>query len=146
MEQLLAVLLIPLIGSGLVFAYRGSASKKLALGIALVQMFFTFYLLAYFNNVPTVDSELQYEITYPWSNYIKSTLHFGIDGMSMLLLLLTNILVPLIILSSFNEKKPYPNSFYALILLMQFGLTFILRILGNYFNSDLVYCRTLGPR
>ncbi len=123
MEQLLAVLLIPLIGSGLVFAYRGSASKKLALGIALVQMFFTFYLLAYFNNVPTVDSELQYEITYPWSNYIKSTLHFGIDGMSMLLLLLTNILVPLIILSSFNEKKPYPNSFYALILLMQFGLT-----------------------
>ena len=54
--------------------------------------------------------------------YIKSTLHFGVDGMSMLLLLLTNILVPLIILSSFNENKKYNNNFYALILLMQFGL------------------------
>lgn len=40
----------------------------------------------------------------------------------MLLLLLTNILVPLIILSSFNENKGYSNNFYALILLMQFGL------------------------
>ena len=38
------------------------------------------------------------------------------------MLLLTNILVPLIILSSFNEEKSYRNSFYALILLMQFGL------------------------
>ena len=31
-------------------------------------------------------------------------------------------LVPLIILSSFNENKKYNNNFYALILLMQFGL------------------------
>ena len=49
-------------------------------------------------------------------------LHFGIDGMTMLMLMLTNILTPLIILSSFNEKPGYRNSFYALILLMQFGL------------------------
>ena len=119
---LLALLLLPLAGSVLVFAFRNSKSKYLALAIGFVQMFLTFYALAYFNNAPTVDSALQYEITAPWSNYIKSTIHFGIDGMSMLLLLLTNILVPLIILSSFNEGKPYKNSFYALILLMQFGL------------------------
>jgi NADH-quinone oxidoreductase subunit M len=79
-------------------------------------------MLAYFNNSPTVDSALQYEIQQPWSDYIKSSIHFGIDGMSMLLLLLTNILIPLIILSSFNETKRYKSSFYALILLMQFGL------------------------
>jgi len=122
MYQLLALLLIPLAGSGLVFAYRNASSKFLALAIALIQMFFTFYLLANFNSAPTVDSSLQYEIQWPWSNYIKSSIHFGIDGMSMLLVILTNILVPLIILSSFNEEKPYRNSFYALILLMQFGL------------------------
>ena len=119
---LLALLLLPLAGSVLVFAFRNSNSKFLALAFAFAQMFLTFYALAYFNNVPTVDSALQYEITAPWSNYIKSSIHFGIDGMSMLLLLLTNILVPLIILSSFNEGKQYRNSFYALILLMQFGL------------------------
>jgi NADH-quinone oxidoreductase subunit M len=122
MYQLLALLLIPLIGSGLVFAFKNANSKYLAAAIALVQMFFTFYLLCGFNYEPTVDSALQYEIQLPWSNYIKSTIHFGIDGMSMLLLLLTNILVPLIILSAFNEGKPYKSSFYGLILLMQFGL------------------------
>ncbi|WP_426477186.1 complex I subunit 4 family protein [Chryseobacterium sp. CBSDS_008] len=119
---LLTLLLLPLVGSGIVFAWKNSSSKYLALGIALVQMLLTFYMLSDFNFGPTVDSKLQYEITYPWSQFIKSSLHFGVDGMSMLLLLLTNILAPIIILSSFNENVNYRNTFYGLILLMQFGL------------------------
>jgi NADH-quinone oxidoreductase subunit M len=121
-DLLITLLLLPLVGSGLVFAWKNSSSKYLALGIALVQMLLTFYILSDFDFGPTVDSKLQYEITYPWSQFIKSTLHFGIDGMSMLLLLLTNILAPIIILSSFNENVSYRNTFYGLILLMQFGL------------------------
>ncbi|MBT2620949.1 MULTISPECIES: complex I subunit 4 family protein [Chryseobacterium] len=119
---LLTLLLLPLVGSGLVFAWKDKSSKYLALGIALVQMLLTFYILSDFDFTPTVDSVLQHEINYPWSQFIKSSLHFGIDGMSMLLLLLTNILSPIIILSSFNENINYRNSFYGLILLMQFGL------------------------
>jgi NADH-quinone oxidoreductase subunit M len=119
---LLTLLLLPLIGSLLVFAWKNPASKFLALGIALAEMFLTFFMLSEFDFKPTVDGVLQYEINYPWSNFIKSNLHFGIDGMSMLFLLLTNILSVLIILSSFNEKPGYRNTFYGLILLMQFGL------------------------
>ena len=119
---LLTLLLLPLVGSAVVFAWKNSASKYLALGFAFVQMFISFYMLAHFDSTPTVDGVLQYEINYPWSQFIKSNLHFGIDGMSMVLLLLTNILTPLIILSSFNEKPGYRNTFYGLILLMQFGL------------------------
>lgn len=122
MYQLLALLLIPLIGSGLVFGYKNTSSKYLALAISVIQMLFTLYLLVGFNNIPTVDSQLQYEIQYPWSDVIRSSIHFGLDGMSLLMVILTNILVPLIILSSFNQEKTYRNSFYALILLMQFGL------------------------
>lgn len=119
---LLTLLLLPLVGSALVFAWKNPASKYLALGIAFVQMFVTFYILSSFDFKPTVDSVLQHEINYPWSQIIQSKLHFGIDGLSMLMLLLTNILSPLIILSSFNEKPGYRNTFYGLILLMQFGL------------------------
>ena len=119
---LLTLLLLPLAGSALVFAWKNPASKYLALGIAFAEMFLTFYMLSSFDFKPTVDGVLQYEINYPWSNFIKSNLHFGIDGMSMLMLLLTNILSVLIILSSFNEKPSYRNTFYGLILLMQFGL------------------------
>lgn len=119
---LLTLLLLPLVGSLVVFAWKNNASKYLALGIAFAEMFLTFYMLSGFDFKPTVDGVLQYEINYPWSNFIKSNLHFGIDGLSMLLLLLTNILSALIILSSFNEKPGYRNTFYGLILLMQFGL------------------------
>ena len=119
---LLTLLLLPLVGSGLLFFWKDKSGKHLALGIALVQMFVTFYVLSGLDFKPTVDSVLQHEINYPWAQFIKSSLHFGIDGMSMLLLLLTNILVPLIILSSYNENFTYRNSFYGLILLMQFGL------------------------
>lgn len=119
---LLALLLLPLVGSGIIFAWKGNYSKQASLAIALVQMFLTFYMLIDFDVQPTVNATLQYEINQPWSQFFKSTLHFGIDGMSMLLLLLTNILMPLIILSSFNEKINYSKSFYGLILLMQFGL------------------------
>jgi NADH-quinone oxidoreductase subunit M len=119
---LLTLLLLPLVGSGLVFAWKNNSSKYLALGIALIQMLITFYIAADFDFNPTVDSVLQHEINYPWSQFIKSSLHFGIDGMSLLLLLLTNILAPIIILSSFNENVSYRNTFYGLILLMQFGL------------------------
>jgi len=119
---LLTLLLLPLVGSGLVFAWKSNSSKYLALGIALIQMLLTFYILSDFDFSPTVDSVLQHEINYPWSQFMKSSLHFGIDGMSMLLLLLTNILAPIIILSSFNENVNYRNTFYGLILLMQFGL------------------------
>lgn len=120
---LLALLLMPLLGSVIVFFLRDNKfSDEVALGLSLVQMFLTFFVLANFNSAPTVDSAMQHEIQWPWSDYIKSSIHFGIDGMGMLMLLLTNILVPLIILSSFNETKRYKGSFYALILLMQFGL------------------------
>ena len=122
MYQLLALLLIPLIGSGLVFAFRNQSSKYLSLGVAVVQLLLTICILSGFYTTPTIDSALQYEINYPWLDIIKSRIHFGIDGMSMLMVLLTNILIPLIILSSFNGAKSYKNSFYALILLMQFGL------------------------
>lgn len=117
-----AQLLLPLIGSGLIFAFRNAGSRYWAVGIALVQMILTFYMLSIFNNSPTIDSELQFEITKPWSNAIKSSLHFGVDGMSMLMLILTNILTPFIILSTFNDKSKYNPNFYALVLLMQFGL------------------------
>ncbi|HCN11324.1 MAG TPA: NADH-quinone oxidoreductase subunit M [Chryseobacterium sp.] len=120
--MLLTLLLLPLAGSALVFAWKNPASKYLALGIAFAEMFLTFFMLSSLDFKPTVDGVLQYEINYPWSNFIKSNLHFGIDGMSMLMLLLTNILSVLIILSSFNEKPSYRNTFYGLILLMQFGL------------------------
>ena len=51
-------------------------------------------------------------------------IHFavGLDALSLLLVLLTTFLIPLIILSSFKNEYEKPNSFYGLILIMQMAL------------------------
>ena len=57
--HLLALLLIPLVGSGLLFALKGKTGKYMAFGIALIQMLVTFFVLYGFDAKPTVDSVLQ---------------------------------------------------------------------------------------
>ncbi|MGZ8526735.1 MAG: NADH-quinone oxidoreductase subunit M, partial [Kaistella sp.] len=59
---LLTLLLLPLVGSAVVFAWKNPASKYLALGFAFAQMFLSFYMLANFDSTNTVDGVLQYEI------------------------------------------------------------------------------------
>ena len=51
-----------------------------------------------------------------------STFHVGLDGLSLLLVLLTTCLVPLIVLSAFKRDFDNPSTFYALVLFMQTGL------------------------
>jgi NADH-quinone oxidoreductase subunit M len=46
----------------------------------------------------------------------------GLDGLSLLLVMLTNFLIPVIILSTVNREIKHQRAFYALIFLMQFAL------------------------
>jgi NADH-quinone oxidoreductase subunit M len=113
----LAVLLLPIIGSGLLFALRGNISKYLAFIIAISELVLTAIIWCNFKT----DTGLQFEIGKELNfSPIKSSLHFGVDGLTLLMLLLTNILMPIILYSSWKDERP--SSFYALILLMQFGL------------------------
>ncbi|MFN6038733.1 MAG: NuoM family protein, partial [Bacteroidota bacterium] len=57
-----------------------------------------------------------------WIQSIGVKFSVGLDGISLLLVLLTTFLVPLIIISSFKNRYEKPNSFYGLILLMQMAL------------------------
>ena len=113
----LALLILPIIGSGLLFTLRGNVSKYLAFIIAISELVLTAIIWYNFK----ADSGFQFEFGKElYFSPIKSTLHFGVDGLTLLMLLLTNILTPIIIYSSLKDKRP--SSFYALILLMQFGL------------------------
>lgn len=120
--ELLSLLLLPLFGALVLFFAKGAFSRNIAIGFSLVQLVITLCMLCNFDSTATVDSALQYEINYPWMQGINSTIHFGVDGMSMLMVLLTNILVPLILISSIKSTQHYTHTFYALALLMQFGL------------------------
>jgi len=51
------------------------------------------------------------------------TFHIGYDGLGLLMIMLTNLIIPIILLSNYNNSKTSESSlFHALVFLMQFGL------------------------
>ena len=48
--------------------------------------------------------------------------HIGLDGLSLVLVLLTTFLVPIILLAAFKHDYENPSALYALVLFMQTGL------------------------
>lgn len=113
----LLILLLPIVGSMLLFILKGNSSKYIAFGISLIGVIITALIWNQFKIDAGEGLEIGRKIYF---SPIKSTLHFGVGGLSLLMLLLTNILVPIIIYSSFKDNRS--SNFYALILLMQFGL------------------------
>ena len=56
----------------------------------------------------------------PWMMGI--TFNMGYDGISMMMVLLTNFLVPIILLSNYNRELASSKCFTSMVFLMQFGL------------------------
>jgi NADH-quinone oxidoreductase subunit M len=113
------LIIVPLIASLLVFFTKGKASRTAALGLSVVEFILSLVVLfQYKHNLDNANLILN-------CSWVESLgIHFAVsvDALSMLMVLLTTFLVPLIILSSYNTEYEKPNSFYGLILLMQMAL------------------------
>lgn len=118
---MLTALLIgfPLLASLLVFFVKGNNSRNLALGLSVVEFVLSLAAFAMYKHNP---ASAQLTCNYPWVQSLGINFSVGLDGISLLLVLLTTFLVPLIILSSFKNEYSNPSSFYGLILLMQMAL------------------------
>ncbi|NUQ86131.1 MAG: NADH-quinone oxidoreductase subunit M [Anaerolineales bacterium] len=91
---------------------------------------FTLSLFAWFN-FRASQSGYQFEEQYIWYEAIGSSLHLGVDGLSLSMVLLTTLLTPLAILASFsiNEKT---RSYMMLFLFLETGM------LGVFMSIDLL--------
>lgn len=118
--QILILLLIffPLIAALLVLSTKGEQAKKMALTASILEFVIAMVAVAQFQ----LNSTTQFELNIPWIRSLGINFHVGIDGISMLMVILTTFLVPIIILSSFKTEVAKPSSFYALILMMQMAL------------------------
>jgi NADH-quinone oxidoreductase subunit M len=113
------LIIVPLIAGLMVFGTKGKASRNIALGFSLVE--FALSLVAFFqykHNPASADLVLN----CTWVESLGIHFAVGLDALSLLLVLLTTFLIPLIILSSFKNEYEKPNSFYGLILIMQMAL------------------------
>jgi NADH-quinone oxidoreductase subunit M len=107
----------PLVTALMLFLFRPQNAKVLALISSLVELIVSIVVVVNFDT----NTLVQFVIDIPWINSIGVNFAVGIDGISLLLVLLTTVLVPLIILSSFGNNNK-SHTFYGLILLMQMAL------------------------
>jgi len=117
--MLTAILIaLPFLAGLLIITSGGEQSKRIALGAALAELAVAIVMLAQFQ----INAESQFVCNYPWIPSLGINFHVATDGISMLMILLTTVLTPLIIYSSFGHIYSKPQNFYGLILLMQMAL------------------------
>ncbi|AGB49651.1 proton-translocating NADH-quinone oxidoreductase, chain M [Methanomethylovorans hollandica DSM 15978] len=75
-------------------------------------------MFTYFN-FDSTTSQMQFQEFAQWVPSLGINYQLGIDGISMPLVLLNAIVIPLLILFTWNDDKKQPNRFYALILATQ---------------------------
>jgi len=99
-----------------------------ALGASLIP--FVLSLMAWFQ-FKSSQPGFQFEETYVWYEAIGSSLHLGVDGLSLTMVLLTTLLTPLAILASFsiNDKV---KAYMMLFLFLETGM------LGVFMALDLL--------
>ncbi|MCU0443242.1 MAG: NADH-quinone oxidoreductase subunit M [Bacteroidia bacterium] len=114
----LLLLGFPLLASLMVLASGNKWASKLALTLSIIQLGITTYAYLLFKQ----QGAEAFYFFKEWISSPKISLHLGLDGLSLLMVVLTNFLVPLIILSAFNRTIERQAGYFSLILLMQFAL------------------------
>jgi NADH-quinone oxidoreductase subunit M len=113
------LIILPLVSAvALFFVKEEKLARSLALTVALAE--FLISMVAVYQYFFLCHCKLLF--TAGWMGDSGITLKFGMDGLSMMLTLLTTFLMPLIVFVSFGRKFEKPGSFYSLVILMQAGL------------------------
>ena len=114
----LLLLLFPALASLALLVLNTKDAKRAAMLFSIVELAIAIFALLNFQK----DATTQFLLDTPWVNSLGIHFKIGIDGISMLMVILTTALFPLIILSTFNKTYTAEKSFYALMLFMQAGL------------------------
>ncbi|WP_291404241.1 NADH-quinone oxidoreductase subunit M [Daejeonella sp.] len=128
MEILLLQIFIPIIAALIVLVSGKSIVRGLSGAFSLVSLLVTVYMLLNFKS----DATTQFLVNLAWIPQFGIQFKAGVDGISMVLLLLTNLLIPIIVLSSFKQDIKNQNAFYALIFFMQSGLLLVFTALDAF--------------
>ena len=102
--------------------------------IALIFSLATFALsLLLLTNVRGYDTAaFHFEQNTPWIGAIGANYHLGVDGISLWLVLLTTLLVPISILSSWRSVEKRTLSYYAFLLVLEGAM------IGVFVSLDLL--------
>jgi NADH-quinone oxidoreductase subunit M len=114
-----ALLLIPLIGA-LAIPIFPSRARWVALITLLVEFVVSLFLWMQFNVAD--NAGWQFAVSVPWIPTWGITFSLGIDGVALVMVLLTTFIMPLAILGSWTAIKDKTPQYYALMLVLTTGM------------------------
>jgi len=128
---LLYILLLPTVAAILIVILPTkdkNTTRWIAFASSLIPFFLSILLWFQFDKSL---AGFQFETRLPWFSAIGSSFHFGIDGISLPMVLLSTLLTPLAILASFGVKDQI-KAYMALFLFLETG------VLGVFISLDLL--------
>ena len=117
------------VGYGMLARRSETASKWIALIFSLATFALSLLLLT---GGGYGDSAFRFEENRPWIGAIGANYHIGVDGISLWLVLLTTLLVPIAIISSWHAVEKRPLAYYTFILLLESAM------IGVFVSLDLL--------
>ena len=135
-----ALLLIPLIGAAVILALRGKAhdeadgsveeprARQIAFYVFLLEFIVSIGLWWSFD---ATSSGWQAAVDAPWIPSWGVRFTLGLDGIALMMVLLTTFIMPLTILGSWTSVRTKVRSYYALLLVLTTGM------LGVFMARDL---------
>ena len=136
MNHLLTILvLLPLIGAATTLVYsftpgaRESHYRWIALGFSTLSFLVSLLLI---QGAGGNIASFRFEENYSWITSIGARFHLGVDGISLWLVLLTTLLMPISILSSWTAITRRQLTYYILMLLLESAM------IGVFVSLDLL--------
>src|SRR5689334_8231779 len=135
-NHLLTILiLLPVVGAGTALVYsftpgaRESHHRWIALGFTTAVFIVSLFLL---KGAGGSLSGFNFEEKYSWVGSIGARYHVGVDGISIWLVILTTLLMPIAILSSWTAITKRQSTYYVLMLLLESAM------IGVFVSLDLL--------
>jgi NADH-quinone oxidoreductase subunit M len=125
-------LFIPLVGTLLVLLLPKDATRTIkvtGLAVSLVAFVVSVALFFLFDGA---DGGMQFVEKIPWIPGLDISYHLGVDGISLLLVVLTTFLTPIALLASWESITIRLRAYVALMLLLEVGT------LGVFLSLDMV--------
>ncbi len=115
------LLLFPLVGMVAVLLAPAERAKHVAFGASLVELAVSLPIWSAFN---AASGTFQFTLASPLNWIPAWGIHYqvGIDGISVLLVLLTTVMMPLALLGSFRYIQTREKTFYSMMLLLMTGV------------------------
>src|ERR1035437_1536313 len=131
-NQLLSfILFTPFVGALFLLVFQKDQEEQIRFfGLAVSVITFIITLIVY-SKFEALNPDFQFVQKIPWISSLNISYHVGVDGLSMLLLLLTTFITPLTLLSSWKSIKKNIKEFTIFMLLLEVG------ILGVFVSLDL---------